>query len=291
MTSGRELLLAHLETVRRVVRHIAKRKGLDEQSEDDLASYVRLRLVENEYAVLRRYRGDASPSTYLAAVVHRFFVDFARERWNRWRPSRTACRLGPVAVELETLVLRDGFSQEEAVRKLAQGLGRRTTRAELERLLALLPRGGPREVLSLSEMDPDSEPFADEGGAGNDLETRTLRSAAERALIRGLSRMDPQDLLILRLRFVSGRKVTEIARLLELEQRPLYRRIERLLRDLREELAEAGVEGREGAALLASGLKISLEFGNDFWKKRQVRPSRETEGGPEIRASAERDDR
>jgi hypothetical protein len=41
--------------------------------------------------VVRCFRGEARFSTYLVVVVHRFFVDYAKER-GIWRPSAAVGR-------------------------------------------------------------------------------------------------------------------------------------------------------------------------------------------------------
>jgi DNA-directed RNA polymerase specialized sigma24 family protein len=72
--------------------------------------------------------------------------------------------------------------------------------------------------------------------------TAVARRAA--AIIgRCLQALTDDDRRILRLRFFAGLRTAEIARMLHLDQKLLYRRMERHLRDIRRSLYEAGICG------------------------------------------------
>jgi DNA-directed RNA polymerase specialized sigma24 family protein len=112
---------------------------------------------------------------------------------------------------------------------------------ELSAVLAKLPRRAPlRPVVSVGET-PDNWPGA--SGADDAFTTVTRRDdqqAAESALQRALERLETEDRLLLRLLFWSGLTVAEAARALAIPQKPLYRRLPRLLDSLRTELEAAG---------------------------------------------------
>ncbi|MGH8186413.1 MAG: hypothetical protein ACREUC_07605, partial [Steroidobacteraceae bacterium] len=74
-----------------------------------------LKLIEHDYAVLRRFEGASSLRTYLTVVLHRVLLDQRNREWGRWRPSAAAYRNGPLAVRLERLVTRDGLTPAEAI--------------------------------------------------------------------------------------------------------------------------------------------------------------------------------
>jgi hypothetical protein len=63
------LLLDHLDLLRQIVRTVAKRRHLSAAERDDFASFVHLRLLEDDYAVLRKFQGRSTLWTYLAAFV------------------------------------------------------------------------------------------------------------------------------------------------------------------------------------------------------------------------------
>jgi RNA polymerase sigma factor for flagellar operon FliA len=53
--------------------------------------------------------------------------------------------------------------------------------------------------------------------------------------------MPAEDSMIIRLHYEEGMSVAEIARTLAIPQKPLYRRLERLLEHLREQLEAEGI--------------------------------------------------
>ena len=68
-----------------------------------------------------------------------------------------------------------------------------------------------------------------------------------------ISRFTPEDQLILRLRFSNTRKVSEIARTLSIDQKKVYKRIEKMLSSMRRALERAGISRSEIGDLLARG--------------------------------------
>src|SRR6202008_4136539 len=102
----------------RVGRTIARRHQLSADEADELGSSVRLKLVENDYEVLRKFEGRSQLRTYLTTVVKRHFLDDRNARWGKWRPSAQARRLGPVAVLLDQFLTRDRLPFEEAVQAI-----------------------------------------------------------------------------------------------------------------------------------------------------------------------------
>lgn len=109
------LLLDHLDVIDHIVQTTGRRRHLSASEQEDFAGAVRLKFIEDDYAVLRKFQHRSSLRTYLASVIERQSLDFCVQQWGRWRPSAVADRLGPVAVLLERLVTRDGHSLEEAM--------------------------------------------------------------------------------------------------------------------------------------------------------------------------------
>jgi RNA polymerase sigma factor for flagellar operon FliA len=230
-----------------IVAILCRRHGLQRSESDDFASIVRLRLLENEHAVLRKFQGQSSLRTYLTVVITRFLLDYRIQQWGKWRPSAEAKRQGPLAIQLERLLYRDGRSFEDAVHMLPDH-----PRAELERLAGLLPHRTPRRFEGEQKLEgmARAEPSAEGELLGKE------RAAGARAAIgvmrRALGALPAEDRLILRLRFAQGLQIVEIARTLRLAAKPLYRRIEQLLLGLRRALEAAGVDREETLAALGS---------------------------------------
>jgi RNA polymerase sigma-70 factor (ECF subfamily) len=66
-----------------VINHTAHARSVPLSSDlvDDLCAEVFVRLLENDYAILRRFRGHSSLATYLTVVSRRIVVkEMARRR-------------------------------------------------------------------------------------------------------------------------------------------------------------------------------------------------------------------
>jgi hypothetical protein len=80
---------------------------------------------------------------------------------------------------------------------------------------------------------------------------------------RVLETMAVEDRAILRMRFWEGRKVPDIAQRLKLDQKKLYKRLDKLYASFRRALDEAGIHRLEVDSLLTSGdQELSFHAGN-----------------------------
>ena len=256
------LLLENLAWVDRAVASVCRRNGLRGEDAEEFASWTRLKLVEDDYAVIRKFRGESAITTYLTVVITMLAREYRATRWGRWRPSAAAQRQGPVGVRLETLVYRDGYTLDQAAELMrTQGETDLTARELAELLQELNVRGPLRPV----EVGPEpleataSASHADEivEAEESDRERREVVETLERAI----ETLPPQDRVIVRLRFWEGMSVADISRGLDLPQKPLYRRLTRALGELRTELQAAGitvevVEARLGETGQSAGVAL-----------------------------------
>jgi RNA polymerase sigma factor for flagellar operon FliA len=243
---ARETLKEQVDQVQAIVRWTAQRKRLNAEEAEDLASYVLLKMVEDDYRILRRFRGKSSLRTYLTVVIQRLTLDFCTQLWGRWRPSAAARRLGASAVRLEQLLYRDGYTLAEAEAFLVSR-GIFQNQEEVAALAARLPVRHPRRVLAqetfASVPAPGEEPPMGEP-------ERRAQGRTQRVLHQFLQDLSAEDRKLLSLHFGEGVKVSEIARDLRQRQRGLYTRIYRCLRQMRRALETAGVRREMAATLL-----------------------------------------
>ena len=246
-----ERLLAHLDDVNRVVNTVAFTHRLSASEREELASLVRVKLVDNDYDVIRRFEGRSSFRSYLTVVVQRVLLDWRSQRWGKWRTSAAARRLGPVAVRLEALLYRDGRRLDDAIEvlremKIVESLDEITAFAR-----QLRPRVGRREV---------SEDMARDVAVSGAVEDRVLDGEAaemarraEEAMAAVLEELAPRAAVVLKMHFLEGCPIAEIARLLDTPQKPLYREVERILAALRRSLQAAGLSQSSVGHLLDDG--------------------------------------
>ena len=249
-----EIYLQHLRTIERIASFVARRNQLNPDETAEFVQEVRVRLLDDDYSIIRKYEGRSLFSTYLVTVIKRLFFQWRTEQRGKWRPSAEAKRLGETAILLERYMSRDGLSFHEAVQMLTTPAGSRYTVAELEAIYLRLPMRNPRPVHVSDDVLPEAvavEPAADEAIERQDRE-ETAR-AAVRALDEAIETFGAEDRLVLQMRFWHGRQVTEIARALKLDQKKLFKRVEKLIRVMRRALERARVTKEDIARLLKGG--------------------------------------
>ena len=235
-----ELFRKHLPIIEQIAQSICRRNGVREHDAEDFAADMRLKLCEDNFAVIRKFQGKSSFTTYLTVVISKGFLDHRRKMWGKWTPSSRAKQLGLEAVLLEKLVNRDGCTFDEACQMLEQKHGVAIDRRKLQSILAELPRRSPRRIESGEELE--AMPSSDRADVRVlALEHDDQLAAAETALGRALEGLPDEDRAIIRLVYYEGLSVAEIARGLGLDQMRLYPRIRQILASLRKSLAGQGI--------------------------------------------------
>ena len=262
MSGKSEFLLEKLPLIERVIASICRRKGMCADEIEEFAGIVRLRLVENDYAILRAFQGRSRFATYIASVIGRMLLDHHNQQWGKWRKSAEAERMGELAVALEKLLYRDERSQDEAFAILAPSYPE-VTRERIDELSAKIPGRVKRRMVTIEEAL--SEP------AQQEADPAVIESAHRISLIvtESIGQFSNEDQLILQLRFESEMSIAQISRSLHIDQQLLYRRFRRLLSDLRQALLSNGISAAIVDDLISRNLQ-NLDF--DL-KNRKSRPS------------------
>jgi RNA polymerase sigma factor (sigma-70 family) len=257
-STGEGLYLQHRATIERVISFVCGRHRLSRDDADDFAADVRLRLVENDYAILRKYEARSSIGTYLTVVIQRLFLDYRIRGWGKWRPSAQARREGPVGVLLERLLTRDRLGFDEAFRLIAAKHEGQIERRQLENLASRLPVRLSRRFESEGALAEIPSPHGTADVAVVDREYQHVADRIAEVVKRHTSHLATSDQLLLRLRFEDARTIPEIAAVLRVESKPLYRRIERLLAELRGALEAEGVTAQDVQEVL--GRRAAIEW-------------------------------
>ena len=264
------LFLENLALVDQTVRFVARRHRLSGEELEELASSVHVKLLENDYAVLRKFQGRSSLRTYLTAVITRHFLDERTARWGKWRPCAKARRLGPIGLLLDRLVNRDGYTCDQAIAFVRTVEETPLSDRELSTMCAELPHRAQRRFVGEEELQDVPAPSPGRAGEPS-LEDEDMRF--EHALTAAMDRLAPEDRLLLRLRFLQAMPISDIARLLLLEQKPLYRRFEQLMARLRADLEGLGVHSDHAFALLERNTLEVPVLWDSSGEAASVRPS------------------
>jgi len=258
--TAEELFLSNLDVIEDAAHFVARRARLTPDDAEDLASSLKLRLIEDDYAVLRKFEGRCALSTYLVSIAHRLFVDDWMHTHGRWRPSAEAKRLGEAAVLLESLLVRDRLPLAEAL-PIAQRAHPSLTKEEAAAIELRLPHRSPRP--RLVALENEIEPAVD--GATVEAEAieherAVVSERASRIVQEALGGISEAERVAIRLRFGQDMSVADIARMLRCDQKRLYRRIENILRLLRQALERSGFQAAEIRELIGA-IDSHLDFG------------------------------
>lgn len=254
-----QLFVENRELIERLIRFVCRNK-LPPDEVEDFASEVKLHLIERDYAILRKFEGRCSLPTYLTIVIRRLFSDYQIHLHGKWHTSAAAQRLGATAILLEKLLHRDRKSLDEAVTIIATP-EYTPSRAELERLAAQLPEKRPHAAF-VSADDVEIPVSADGIEAAATAAERQKTAAAVAGVLRGaLGELSAEELTILRLHFVAQTSVAEIARTLQVEQKPLYRKIQSVCERLRRRLEGAGIAAADVKDIIGRADSPTLNFG------------------------------
>ncbi|MFQ5525919.1 MAG: sigma-70 family RNA polymerase sigma factor [Thermoanaerobaculia bacterium] len=243
------LLLEHLDFIERTVGSLARRNALKPWDADDFEGLVKLRLVTDDYAILRKFQGRSRLTTFLTSVIQNLYRDYRIHRWGKWRPSAAAKRMGDLGVQLEALLYRDGFKTSEAFEILRERLGVTASDSELETLVGELKPRTTRRFESDGALAWLAAPDrCDE--AALDRERAEAMKRAEDGLCRALKSLETEERLILKMRFGDSLTIRAIAEALDLPQRQMYTRVQSLLGKVRRRVEEQGVSCEDVLDLL-----------------------------------------
>ena len=236
---------------------------MSEADAEDFASCVKVRLIDNDYGVLQKFAGHCTFRTFITIVIHRILLDYRIHLWGKWHPSAEAKRLGAVAVQLEKTLYRDGRTVTEAL-PFCRTLNAAVTIEDLEALAARLPKRAPRaRPVELDDVSEELHVPADSiYDASFDRDRATLSHSASDVVRAAMNECSESDQVLLRLHFGAEMKIAEVARVMGIPQKPLYRRIERCLREFRRRLEAAGITAASVEEILSRrdpGLDFGLE--------------------------------
>jgi hypothetical protein len=232
-----QLILQQRPHIEKLMRDLCRRHHLSPAEVEDFRATVYRALERNDYEALKEFDGQTTWESFMAMVVTREFFLFQQLLWGQWRPSPLANRLGPAAILLEELVVRDGVLISDAVEIM-----RAMHRVDLprHRLLEFASQ------LRLSDTPRRGAGATPDWKQEHDIPNGKL----ERALRAAVAMLSPDDRLILELRFRDGQPLTRIARLMKIEARPLQRQIEQATETIRRSLLSAGIAQHDVESLL-----------------------------------------
>jgi RNA polymerase sigma factor (sigma-70 family) len=252
-----QLFLGHLKLVKEIVAFGCRRSRFSPQDAEEFEGTVMIKLIEEDYAVFRLFEGRSEMRTYLTVVINRLLLDYQNHIWTKWRSSAEAGRLGPIAERLEKLMVRDGFAFVEACHIL-QGEGVVMSEEELEEIRAKLPIKFTRRFVAEETLQGMISRGLRPDEAFEQKEQRALAMRVFRVLLREIDNLAAEDRLLVKMRMEL--KVADIARLRHMDQKGLYRRLNKIYDGLRTALERQGIRRQDIEDLLGGLQPGFLDF-------------------------------
>ncbi|HEX4964554.1 MAG TPA: hypothetical protein VF173_27305 [Thermoanaerobaculia bacterium] len=243
-----QLFLKSLPLIEKIIAFASRRSRFGREDAQDFSSWVKLKLIEDNYGVLRQFKSGCSLGTYLSVVIQRLAQDYRNHLWSKWRPSAEALRLGPVAIRLEELLFREEYTFDEACQILRVNEGIGMTEAELADLRAKLPpRTGRRQVSDEAlEAEAAPDPGPDQQAEEHEIAIKSRR--IHMALHRSMEALTTEDQVLVKLQLRMS--VADIARAWKVAQKPLYPRLEKAHNALAKALEREGVRKEDVKEIL-----------------------------------------
>jgi RNA polymerase sigma factor (sigma-70 family) len=248
--SAKQLYLDNLGLIDEIISYVCRTSRFPPADAEDFRQEVHLKLIEDDYRILRDFRGSSLRS-YLKVVILRAGQDYRNHLWGKFHASAEANRLGEAAVLLEQLMVRDGLSYSEAREHLRTNLKFQLTDQEFDRLLVRLPPRTRRQNVPIEAVEnaPAAEPSPEESLLAREGEDRM--GWILRVLRQVTTALPSQHELLLKLLYEDGLSIADIAKGWGVAQKPLYRERDRALESLRRELTQHGITQKDLEEILA----------------------------------------
>ena len=219
-----------------VIRGVIRRGRLSPADAEDFSQGVHLKFLETGYEAFARFDGRSTLRTYLTPVVWRLLLDWRNAAYGKWRPSAAARRLGVEAVRLDRLINRDGLTVEEAIQ-----VASRAPAASPDRVIRRLAERLPRRRRAVIVADDALHLVAREAPDPIEARERAAKTQQTRiALGQAFNQLNPEERLLVTLRFRQSLTVQEIAGVLNIDAKRLYRTFNRLVDKMRRDMRASG---------------------------------------------------
>lgn len=248
--------------VEQIIADLSRRYFLALTETDEFRRVVERALERQDYELLRAFDGRSTWDTFLHTVLTREFFTFQALLWGDWRPSAEAMRLGAAAMLLEELVLRDRFSVADAIEWM-----RTAHRVDQ-------PRHRIRELAVALGFAPGERPSLGRGVRTGAADRQIANPGLRAALREALALLAPDDRLIVELRFRDHQPLTRVARVLNIDARPLQRRIDTIKQVIRHSLVTQGVDVADVEEILRSADNDTAGVPHTCWQSVVADPSR-----------------
>ena len=222
----------------------------------ELSNQVLDTLRRDDYRVLRQFKGNAKLSTYLTTIVARQAVDVIRKKLGRSREKERAQKFGKAGL----LIYENIFLQGAAVPEFYPTLKEQGISLSLEEVEAIAQKikgkkGGLADLPGSNPVVKNGATINEDGetiipDTAHDPQELLMNQQKEQKLGQVvkdiIAHLDGEERMILRMRFPVEEeekpgKVENIAKILGISEKAVYKRIARIMKKCRELVSRQGV--------------------------------------------------
>jgi len=228
----------------------------------ELSNHVLDILKHDDYKALRQFKGNSKIGTYMTAIIARQSVDIIRKKLGRNREKERAKHLGKIGIAIYEQVIRRSSPISETFRELKKSGEFQGSLEDFETLvekikgrktpLTAAPGDGENSAVKngfLRHPDLDDEEWIipDNNRNPETLMMKEQHDHQVKQLLKNIvEQLNGEERLILRLRFPTGEeeksaKVGQIAGMLHMSEKAVYKRIGRILSKCKTIISKNGV--------------------------------------------------
>lgn len=232
--------LASKETLRRIDIACRKRFPLNEDEALECSNCVYEYLVKDDYACLKKFKGNSKFTTFLYPIINNLSIDCHRKKYGRKRVPKSIEKLGPLHISIYKLVCFKRYTVDEVYEILRMGEQFDGAYEDYEKVVAPIQEKGCHKDPRFSSMDnpDDSKIHLEVVLAKQKPEKRILAGRVARKAIEELS---DEDRTLTRLVWESGKSAAAAARVLGISAQTARKRLKKIQIQIQKKLLEKGI--------------------------------------------------
>ena len=241
MAEGEKRFVELLPNIQRILKTVVRDRRASVDEAEEFQSYLFEKWAETDYGPILQYAGRASIETYLRKIISNKFSDFRDHKWGKWHCSAAARRDGDAGRFLERYLIRDGLTFGEACEALATNHSITLPHEELVAIASRLPIRFRRRFMGTEALEHTAAPDSADHGV-LDRERGVLWERIRQVIAAECATLQSHEKLMVALIVEDNKRISEVARILNREQKPLYEQWNRIKQGLRRALEREQID-------------------------------------------------
>jgi RNA polymerase sigma factor (sigma-70 family) len=240
--------LASKETLQRIDIACRKRFPLNEDEAIECSNCVYEYLVKDDYACLKKFKGNSKFTTFLYPVINNFSIECHRKKYGRKRVPKPIEKLGALETAIYELICFERFSVDEVYEILRMREQFDGAYEDYQRVVAPIREKGCHEDPRFTSMEDRKGNTMDISDKTNNPLEKLLaelesnkRIVAGRVISESFDDLSEEDRTLARLVWASDRSAAAAARALGISPQTARNRLKKIQIQIRKKLLEKGI--------------------------------------------------